>query len=198
MCGNDSRAETIWGYTVWKLPRWPTFLRWNLSHANGWQCGKPFHGHRRINLAHDCSLSTHGIRRMLTRWGREKKKVKFYDILYQIMTSQFTPLHVFTREKKMWIHKNSLNNQISESIICHNDELSWLFTNRASAIKHMKVKRMGITEILRRIWLFSLIKIKSSESFNKQPTQLIIEFNSSLRQIIDSQALLVYFFLSKL
>ena len=123
-----------------------------------------------------------------------EKKVKFYDILYQIMTSQFTPLHVFTREKKNWIHKNSLNNQISESIICHNDELSWLFTNRVSAIKHMKVKRMGITEILRRIWLFSLIKIKSSESFNKQPTQLIIEFNSSLRQIIDSQALHVYFF----
>ena len=100
----------------------------------------------------------------------------------------------FHERKKNWIHKNSLNNQISESIICHNDELSWLFTNRVSAIKHMKVKRMGITEILRRIWLFSLIKIKSSESFNKQPTQLIIEFNSSLRQIIDSQALLVYFF----
>ena len=54
---------------------------------------------------------------------------------------------------------------------------------------------MGMTEILRRIWLFSLIKIKSSESFNKQPTQLIIEFNSSLRQIIDSQALLVYLFI---
>ena len=33
----------------------------------------------------------------------------------------------------------------------------------------MKVKRMGITEILRRIWLFSANKIKS-----KQPTQLII------------------------
>ena len=37
----------------------------------------------------------------------------------------------------------------------------------------MKVKRMGITEILRRIWLFSANKIKSSESFSKQPTQLI-------------------------
>ena len=33
---------------------------------------------------------------------------------------------------------------------------------------------MGITEILRRIWLFSASKIKSSESFIKQPTQLII------------------------
>ena len=42
---------------------------------------------------------------------------------------------------------------------------------------------MGITEILRRIWLFSANKIKSSESFNKQPTQLIIKLNSSLRQL---------------
>jgi hypothetical protein len=33
---------------------------------------------------------------------------------------------------------------------------------------------MGITEILRRIWLFSVNKTKSSESFSKQPTQLII------------------------
>jgi hypothetical protein len=38
----------------------------------------------------------------------------------------------------------------------------------------MKVKRMGIIESLRRIWLFSAKKIKSSESFSKQPTQLII------------------------
>ena len=45
---------------------------------------------------------------------------------------------------------------------------------------------MGITEILRRILLFSANKIKSSESFSKQPTQLIVELNSSLRQIIDS------------
>ena len=33
---------------------------------------------------------------------------------------------------------------------------------------------MGITEILRRIWLFSANKIKSSESISKQQTQLII------------------------
>jgi hypothetical protein len=38
----------------------------------------------------------------------------------------------------------------------------------------MKVKGMGITEILRRMWLFSANKIKSSASFRKQPTQLII------------------------
>ena len=38
----------------------------------------------------------------------------------------------------------------------------------------MKVKRLGITEILRSIWLFSANKIKSSKSGSKQPTQLII------------------------
>ena len=53
----------------------------------------------------------------------------------------------------------------------------------------MKVKRMGITEILRRIWLFSANKIKSSKSFSKQPTQLIIELNSSLRHIIVTMVL---------
>jgi hypothetical protein len=48
----------------------------------------------------------------------------------------------------------------------------------------MKVKRMGITEILGMIWLFSANKIKSSESFSKQPTQLIVELNSLLHHII--------------
>ena len=43
---------------------------------------------------------------------------------------------------------------------------------------------MGITEILRRIWLFSASKMKSSESFSKQPIQRIVELNSSLRHII--------------
>ena len=38
----------------------------------------------------------------------------------------------------------------------------------------MIVQKMGITEILRRIWLFSANNIKISESFSKQPTQLII------------------------
>ena len=48
----------------------------------------------------------------------------------------------------------------------------------------MKVKIMGITEVLRRIRLFSENKIKSSESFSKQPTQLIVKLNFSLQQII--------------
>ena len=37
---------------------------------------------------------------------------------------------------------------------------------------------------MRRIWLFSANKIKSSESFSKQPTQLIVELNWALRHII--------------
>ena len=50
----------------------------------------------------------------------------------------------------------------------------------------MIIKRMGITEILRRLWLFSANKIKISESFSEQPTQFIIELNSSLRQKLDT------------
>ena len=44
--------------------------------------------------------------------------------------------------------------------------------------------KLGITEILRRIWLFSANKIKSSEYFSKELTQLIVELNSSLQHII--------------
>ena len=73
------------------------------------------------------------------------------------------------------------------------DELSWLFTNRLSATKFIKVKRMGIKEILRMIWLFSASKIKWSESFSKQPTQLIVELNSSLRHIIVPKVLSQHF-----
>ena len=43
----------------------------------------------------------------------------------------------------------------------------------------MIVKRMGMIEILRRIWLFSANKIKSSESGSKQPTQLIVAAHNS-------------------
>ena len=52
-----------------------------------------------------------------------------------------------------------------------NDELSWLFTNRLSATRYKKVKKMGMTEIFRRIWLFSANEIKN---LSKQQTQLII------------------------
>ena len=60
------------------------------------------------------------------------------------------------------------------TIMCLNDELSWLFTNRFNATRFMKVKRMGITKRFGGIWLFSANKIKSSEFVSKQPTQLII------------------------
>ena len=43
---------------------------------------------------------------------------------------------------------------------------------------------MGITEILRMIWLYPANKIKRSESLSKQSTQLIVELNSSLQHII--------------
>ena len=64
--------------------------------------------------------------------------------------------------------------------------MSWVgcFTNRLIATRYMKVKRMGITEILRKIWLFSANKIKSSESFSKQQTQFIVNLKSSLQHIL--------------
>ena len=74
--------------------------------------------------------------------------------------------------------------QASVTIMYHNDELSWLFTNRFSATRYMKVRRMGI---LQKFWEgfgdFLQIIQKSSKSFRKQPTQIIVELNSSLRHI---------------
>ena len=46
------------------------------------------------------------------------------------------------------------------------------------------MKQNGNSRNFERIWLFSADKIKSPESFSKQPTQLILELNSSLRHII--------------
>ena len=64
------------------------------------------------------------------------------------------------------------------TIMCRNDELSsttmsWVHYT-LSATRYKNVKRMGITEILWRIWLSSVNEIKSSESVSKQPSQLII------------------------
>ena len=71
--------------------------------------------------------------------------------------------------------------------------MSWvgcLITDSGLPGTYMKVKRIGIKEILRRIWLFSATKIKCSESDSKQPTQLIVELNSSLRHIIVTKAMM--------
>ena len=77
--------------------------------------------------------------------------------------------------------------------MCRHDELSWSFTDKFRATRCMKVKRMGITEILRSIWLFSTNKIKNSESGSKQPTQCIIKLNLSLQHIIDTKYFLYFF-----
>jgi hypothetical protein len=45
---------------------------------------------------------------------------------------------------------------------------------------------------LRRIWLFSANKTKSSESFSKQPTQLIVELNSPLHNCHTGEQLFSY------
>ena len=58
--------------------------------------------------------------------------------------------------------------------------MSWagcLLTD-SSATRYMNIKRMGITEKLGKIWLFSDNKLKSSKYFSKQPTQLIVQLKS--------------------
>ena len=82
----------------------------------------------------------------------------------------FTTATKTSKNFSTWSH---CDNYVLQWWVDLEDELSWLFTNRLSATRSMKVKRMGITEILRRIWLFSAYKIKSSECFSKQPIQLI-------------------------
>ena len=52
---------------------------------------------------------------------------------------------------------------------------------------------MGITEVLKRIWLFSAKKVKSSESVSKQPTQLIVKVNSSLPHMIVTLSVLIQY-----
>ena len=52
---------------------------------------------------------------------------------------------------------------------------------------------MGIKLFLRRIWLISANKIKTSESVCKESSQLKLELNSSLRQIIDTLVCTIYY-----
>ena len=55
------------------------------------------------------------------------------------------------------------------TIMCRNDEFSWLFTKRLSTtrlMKVLKVHRMERKDILRRIWLFSANKDKKQKALN--------------------------------
>ena len=56
--------------------------------------------------------------------------------------------------------------------------MSWVgcLLFRFRATRYMKVKRMGITEILKRIWLFSANKKKLWICISKQLTRHIFEF----------------------
>ena len=65
--------------------------------------------------------------------------------------------------------------------------MSWIGCLLTYKCYQMNIRRMGITEFSRRVWLFSANKIKSSESFSKQPIQLMVQLNSSLRHIIVTQ-----------
>ena len=123
-----------------------------------------------------------GIVLMLLRWLWWHYKVAWNTVqmswkLYSETSSKGT---YYSQCFLSWLFKMT-----NVTIMCHNDELSstisWVgcLLTDLSATRYIKVKRIiGITEILRRIWLFSANKIKISESFSKQPThrrtQLII------------------------
>ena len=68
------------------------------------------------------------------------------------------------------------DNHVLQWWVQFDNELSWLFIDRFSATRYMNVKRMGITEILRRIWLFSANKIRV--------LNLVVNNNSSSNQLI--------------
>ena len=55
---------------------------------------------------------------------------------------------------------------------------NWVFWKTAT--RYIKAKRMGIKEILRRIWLISTNKIKASESICKQSGQVKLKLKSSI------------------
>ena len=94
---------------------------------------------------------------------------------YTKLLMRYATVNIVCRNKRQRNGRNLCDNYV------RNDELSskmsWVGCLTDSGLpvtRYMKVKRTGITEILRRIWLFSANKIKSSESGSKQPTQLII------------------------
>ena len=134
-----------------------------------------------LNIAHSPSSSLKVLKskvKLVPAQNTDKDPV--YGILSLVETSE----GVYIQVRLLSLLFSTVTN------FCRNDELSltmsWLFTNRFSATRYMKVKRTGITEILRRILLFSANKTKSSESVGKQQTQLIVKLNSSLRQKLNT------------
>ena len=85
------------------------------------------------------------------------------------------------------------SNYLSQWWVEFEFELTWDCLQLSFLMKcyYMKVKRMGIKEILRRIWLFSVNKIRTSESVSKQPSQLKhkLELNSAPWHIIATKSI---------
>ena len=83
-----------------------------------------------------------------------------------------------------------------ESIICRNDELSCLLKDSELftlfAENSQIILKISVTPIF-----LTFMYLVALESVSKQPTQLIAQLNSSLRQIIDSFVFYINFFLPK-
>ena len=89
-----------------------------------------------------------------SHWCRGYLKISVWYKFSQLFKSWRIRLFLNRSLNPIFLHLNQ-----NGTIICRNDELSLLFTNRLSATRYIKFKRMGMTEILRRIWLFSANKV---------------------------------------
>ena len=98
-------------------------------------------------------------------------------VLRKYCLGEILPVCLFLDSAKMLLE----NFKNCVTVMCCNDGLNWLFTNRFRATRCMKVKRMGKTEILRRIRLFSASKIKVLNLVLKN------QLNSALGKIIFTQ-----------
>ena len=94
----------------------------------------------------------------------------------------------FKRRRKRFCSQKRQNTWINYLPQWWVELVIYLLTD-SNATRYMKVKRMGITENLRRICLFSANKIKSFKYSSKQPAQLIVKLSSSLQHIIVTKKL---------
>ena len=94
-------------------------------------------------------------------WNPDSNKFTFKQLKGQLISKYLLKI-VFSGNELIIV------NISFHDIQCRNDELSWLFTNRLSATRLMKE-----IEDNRNFEKDLAISCKSSESFSKQPTQLI-------------------------
>ena len=74
----------------------------------------------------------------------------------------------------MWLEAQHYFRNFYVTIMCRNDEVSWRMSWLGCLLTYSVLPDKQISGNNRRVWLFSANNIKSSETFSKQRTQLII------------------------